>query len=401
MRTLSTPLSAAKRLLSFLTIIALMTGQVTAFAQEKEDCGDICEELETGIIASREQRAVIYLEKEEWDKLGEIAQRWTNDYPGEAKAWNYLGLSQQGAGKAKEAIDSFFRAWQLTGQKDFRIIESIGDSYSEIKEWNKAKTAYETTIELRPDYPILWRKLASTMENISATHELSTNVEGVFDENTIKARKKLIEEVIRIYKKTLTFRDYYDEYNLWEKYILLLEVIDGDIDEKYLVYRNITRIKKTNISAWERLYEIETTRDNLDEVRKIADILFRIDSKNPLANLLYGKLALENNLHKKAREYFEIGINHNSVSPKQRANIYISLGDLETQPQRALPYYRDAAISDPANTAAWEHVIVMLRGLNRRADAEKIFHGLRAVEFKLKKKITPTKEDAQPLLALQ
>ena len=368
-----------RRRLAFSALVAAACiAPPSAVAREEED---VRVEMETGLIATPPQRAAIYFQRQEWQKLAEHARQWVSDYPGESAAWNYLGLAQQGEGKTKDATDSFLTAWKLSDKTDHRIIESIGDSYAKIGQWQDAESAYATAADLQPHRGDLWRKLATA----------SLQLPG--DEWTKKAAAAL--------KRTLTFDDYIDDFGLWQRYAAALEQSGAGLDDKYLAYRHILRLQPNLISAWERLHQIETARGRDDEVEKIVEHLYRLDTDNVVANLHYGDEAMRKDHPKEARHYYEIGLRHPGVTGERRSKIYMALGEMQETPGRALSYYRDAAIHDPANTAAWEQVFAILKGAGRRREAEKVYAGLLSIKRKLKNDRVLSDDDTAALLSIR
>ena len=339
---------------------------------------NVREELETGLIATPAQRANIHLQNEDWEKLGAHARKWVHEFPGESEAWRYLGRAHREQGEAQAAADAFSRAWELSDKKNFRIIESVGDAYAEIKEWERAEDAYRDALKLRENRAALWAKLA----------------DAIF----LRRAPGWREEAEKALQKVLSFGQYINDHGRWRQYAEILDAVDAENDKKYAAYRHVVRLKVRDAPAWERLYEIETARKNDKELEKIARILLRLDSQNPVANLHYGLRALHGGQRTKAIEHMNIALQNGDLPAPRRSRIYTALGDMHPEPARALPFYRQAVESDPSNIAAWEQAIVMLRGLNRRAEAQKVYEQLLAAERKLKATGTVARADADALL---
>ena len=360
--------------------VALMLPGGGAVAQTAAD--DIKTEIESGLIATPQQRAQYYVKNKDWNKLLAHAQQWTTNFPGEAQAWQYLGTARKSLNKTTEALDAFVRAWELSDKKNFRIIEDIADSYTAVKEWNKAEDSYATAVSLRPRRATLWIKWADSI---------------LYSQQYYSWR----EDAARALKKALSL-GYANDYERWRQYAVLLDEGEKkDIDEIYNAYRHVTRLKVKDVDAWRRLYEIETERQRPEEVEKIVGILFRIDKNDPYANLHYGLLALDGGQFPRARKHLEIALAAEHLSAARRSEIYMILGDIERPPDTALGYYKKAVENDLSNIPAWEQAIVMLRGLNRRQQAQAVEEQLLAVERKISRKEELTTADASELLGAQ
>lgn len=338
---------------------------------------DVREELETGIIATPRQRAELFVENEDWEKLAAHARKWTREFPGESEAWRYLGRAHRERGEPQAAVDAFSRAWELSDKKNFRIIESIGDGYAEIKEWESAEAAYRAATKLRDRRAELWAKLADVL--------------------FLARQPGWREDAARALKKVLSFGQYVNDHARWRQYAEILDVLDADLEQQYVAYRHVVRLKVRDIPAWERLYEIEETRGNDERTEKIADNLFRLDRKNAVANLHFGMRALDGGQRARAVEHLNIALENEEIPAARRSRIYAALGDIH-RPAAALQFYRDAVRSDPANITAWERAIVILRGQGRRAEAQKVYEELLAAERKLKRKGALSSADAPALL---
>lgn len=349
----------------------------SASAQEN----NVREELETGLIATPRQRAELFARNGEWEELAAHARKWTREFPGESEAWRYLGRAHRERGGAQAAVDAFSRAWELSDKKNFRIIESIGDAYADIKEWGEAEDAYRAAAKLRVRRGELWAKLADVI--------------------FLRRAPGWREDAAETLKKVLSFGQYVNDHGRWRQYAEILDALDADLEKQYVAYRHVVRLKVRDIPAWERLYEIEEARGRGERTEKIASNLLRLDRQNAVANLHFGMRALDGGQKKKAIEHLNIALENEGLPGPRRSRIYAALGDMHRRPAEALRFYRDAVKSDPANIAAWERAIVMLRGLNRRAEAQKVYEELLAAERKLKETGALSPADADALLKTQ
>lgn len=349
-----------------------------AFAQAPEEIEiDVSEELESGFIASSEERADHYIRKEEFGKLLAHARKWTKNYPGDSEAWRYLGVALREKDDVAGSADAFDRAWKLSDKKDYRIKEGIGDIYFKIKEWGKAEDAYRTAIALRGDRARLWEKLA---DSIILARGAGWKVSAA-----------------AALKKMLSFAEYVNDRGRWREYADVLDLLEADADELYRAYRHIVRLTVGNIPAWERLYVIETERGNAGEAEKIAGILRRLDPQNPAANLHFGMRDLESN-PAAAKKYLSTALESGKLSGRDSARIYVIFGDGEKSRAESLSYYKKAVESDPSNLGAWESAVVRLRSLGRRKKASAAYEGLLSVERKLARGEEIVAEDARVLL---
>ena len=358
-----------------LTLSAAMSSGV--YAQSSDN---VREELESGLIATPSQRAEHYLKNEEWDKLLAHATRWTRDFPGESTGWHYLGQAMQAKKNQKGAADAYNRAWTLSDRKDYRIIESIADLYVSEKEWSKAVDAYKIAVKLRPRRAVLWEKLTASLF-------FRAGEPGSWE-----------PEAAETLKKTLTFGQYVNSYELWQRYAFLQDGIGQDEEEQYRGHWHVVRLNPNDIPSWERLYELEKARGNVKESVEIIERLSRLDGKNAVANLHYGLIAAKGGRKTKADEYLNYALQDDRLSPSRRSRIYMILGDLRPAPLDALKYYRQAISAEPANLLAWEQAIIMLRGSNQRRLAQASYEELSVVEGKLSRNLPVTEADAQVIL---
>lgn len=371
-------------LLRFARVFAavLCMAGAAAFAQtpaasEETRNIDVSEELESGFIASPEERADYYLKNENYEKLLTHAKKWTENYPGDSNAWNYLAQALRAKNQIVESADAFNRAWELSNKRDFRIKESIGDIYFQEKEWEKAVDAYKAALELNDTRPSLWEKYTDSVLIAQPPAWRSSAAAGL--------------------KKMLSFGEYVNNAERWRQYTDILEMLNTDIDTLYSAYRHIVRLTVRDIGAWERLYDIETERGHEGEKEKIVRILYRIEPENALANLHYGLDTVKKN-PRDARKYLEIALKGEKLSETRRAQIYVIFGDMEKSPASALRHYQTAVQHDPANIGAWEKAIVRLRSLGRRYHAQKVYEHLLQLERKIQRKQEITPIDAEILL---
>lgn len=356
---------------------AAAAAQTSAPAPEEIDI-DVSEELDSGFIASPEERAEHYIKNEEFGKLLGHAKKWTKNYPGDDGGWHYLGRALREAGDIGGSADAFNRAWELSDKRDYRIKESIGDIYFQIKEWEKAEGAYRAAAALREDRAVLWEKITDSV--------LLARASGW----QLAAARAL--------KKMLTFGAYVNDGKRWRQYAELLDALGSDAENLYRAYRHVVRLTVRDIAAWERLYDIETARKNDSEAEKIVRILYRLNSENPVANMHYGMQLLRAH-PKTAQEHLKTALaSGEKLSEKRRAQIYIILGGLEKSSAAALAHYRNAIKHDPANIAAWDEAITRLRSLGQRKKAQKAYERLLAVERKLKRNEKIVAADADVLL---
>lgn len=348
-----------------------------AHAQAPAD--NVREELESGLIATPHQRAEYYLKNKEWDNLLNQSLRWTRDFPGESTGWDYLGRAKQAKGDNTGAADAYRRAWALSDRKNFRIIESIGDLYVGEQAWEQAVESYEVAVELRPRRAVLWEKL-------SAATFLAQGEPG------------WERKAAKVLKKTLTFGQYVNDYDLWRRYAVLQDVLEDNEEEQYRGYWHSVRLKPDDIASWERLYELEKARGNEKESLEIIERLSRLDRTNAVANLHYGLIAAKAGRRQKADEYLNHALKDSRLSASRRSQIHMTLGDLRQRPADALKYYRSAIEADPTNTLAWEQAIVMLRSSNERARAQAAYEEFVIVEGKLERNLPVTVGDAQIIL---
>ena len=358
-----------------LTLSAAMSSGV--YAQSSDN---VREELESGLIATPSQRAEHYLKNEEWDKLLAHATRWTRDFPGESTGWHYLGQAMQAKKNQKGAADAYNRAWTLSDRKDYRIIESIADLYVSEKEWSKAVDAYKIAVKLRPRRAVLWEKLTASLF-------FQGGEPGSWE-----------PEAAETLKKTLTFGQYVNSYELWQRYAFLQDGLGQDEEEQYRGHWHVVRLNPNDIPSWERLYELEKARGNVKESVEIIERLSRLDGKNAVANLHYGLIAAKGGRKAKADEYLNYALQDDRLSPSRRSRIYMILGDLRPAPLDALKYYRQAISAEPTNLLAWEQAIIMLRGSNQRRLAQASYEELSVVEGKLSRNLPVTEADAQVIL---
>ncbi len=339
---------------------------------------DVREELETGLIASPKQRAEYYVETKNFQRLLPHAQKWSSDYPADPDAWHYLGLARREEGDNAKAAAAFDFAWQLSGKKDFRARENIGDLYAEIKDWAKAEDAYRDAAALRQRRAVLWAKLSEAI---------------------ILARRPGWEQsAVDALKRTLAFGQYVNKPELWRKYAEILELQKAPAKERYQAYRHVVRLQVKDTATWERLYDIEKERGNDKEADKIVRIISRIDPANAVANMHYGLLALDGGNLKRARSYLDGALSGDSVAPERRSQIYAMLGGLIPSASESLTYYRKAVESNPANIGAWEQAIIRLRNLGKREQAQAAYEQMRKVERKLKRNEELVPEDTGAIL---
>lgn len=370
----------ANRVWTFIAL-AVLTLTLSSAALAQSAAGDVKEEMETGLIATPQQRADKFLKEKDWAKLLAHARKWTREFPGESRAWQYLGQALLEQKNKSGAGDAFARAWALSDKQDFRIVEGLGDYYVTEKQFGKAEDAYRTALELRQQRAALWHKLA---------HVIFVGRREGWQSATAEALKQV-----------LGFGQYVNDYDLWRRYAEILDVLGEDDDERYLAYRHVARLKVRDVDAWEKLYDIEIRRGNDEEVEKIAKILLSVNPQNAIANLHYGRKALAVRQDAKALDHFQIALASEQITGEQKSRIYMTMGDMHLQPADALPFYKNAISSDPANLAAWEQAVVMLKGMNRRAEAQTVYEHLLTVERKLKNNISPTQADAQILNGIQ
>ena len=365
----------------FILIILMLLAPAGANAQNNGDTKniDISDELATGIIATPKKRAEFYAKNEKWKELSAYSQKWVKDYPGDSDAWNYYGQSLDREGKTVDAVDAYSRAWELSNKKDFRIIENIGDSYSGIKEWGKALDAYHIAVNMRPRRAELREKLVNS---------INYNRHEGWQDDYISALKKL-----------LTFQEFVNKLEYWRQYAEVLDIIDNDIEEQYQAYRHIIRLKRDDINAWERLYEIETTRENSQEAEKIVTTLWQLDRNNPMANLHYGKIELDKKNLKKATNYLQIALaGDDALDDVLRSKIYFELGRLSKSTPAALDYYKKSIRADIANIDAWKKAIIILRNTRRHKAAQKALKEMIEVKRKIAAQKALTPADAKTLL---
>ena len=374
-------MSATIKILHRIALTAA-AGALSFTAAAQDVSSDVIEALETGVIATPMQRANIYLESEDWDKLLAFAQKWTAEFPGESEAWRYLGIAHKGRDESQPAADAFLRAWELSEQKDVRIIESVGDSYNEIKEWELAENAYRKAVALHPQNAALRTKLADMLWILRPPGWESEMIEGL--------------------EIALGSGEYVNDLNRWQQYAAVLDIAGADFATRYTAHRHVVRLDVKNVAAWETLYDIETARQKTKDADKIARMLARINPKNPVANLHYGNSALEEGRTEKAVEYFQVALEDDKLlTGARRSQIYTILGDTLSSPARALSFYRDAVESDPSNFAAWEQAVVMLRELNRRAESQTVFEQLLAAKRRFNDTGEVAPDAAQLLLELK
>ena len=364
----------------FIRMIALTLSAAMSSGVYAQDANNVREELESGLIATPSQRAEHYLKNEEWDKLLAHATRWTRDFPGESTGWHYLGQAMQAKKNQKGAADAYNRAWALSDRKNYRIIESIADLYVGEKEWSKAVDAYKIAVKLRPRRAVLWEKLTASLF-------FRAGEPGSWE-----------PEAAETLKKTLTFGQYVNSYELWQRYAFLQDGIGKDEEEQYRGHWHVVRLNPNDIPSWERLYELEKARGNVKESVEIIERLSRLDSKNAVANLHYGLIAAKGGRKVKADEYLNYALQDERLSPSRRSRIYMILGDLRPAPLDALKYYRQAISAEPTNLLAWEQAIIMLRGSNQRRLAQASYEELSVVEGKLSRNLPVTEADAQVIL---
>ena len=320
---------------------------------------EVREELDSGIIANPLQRAQIYLKARDWPRLYRHATKWTADFPGETRAWRYLGLALDGLERHSEAADAHLRAWELSDKKDHRIIARIGDSYMDNGEWNKADKSYRKALSIRPQRAEFWAKLAHIALQ--------------------RRHPNWRQDAQIVLKKVLTFGEYINQVERWLQYAIFLDETAQetgeplDSAEERRVHRHIVRLDKQRVDSWYRLYDIENAvADNDAVVDKIVQVLHKIDPGNPISSMQYGHEALAKGKNKKAKEFFQQALLHGRVINIQRAEIYMIFGDLEKNPRKAIEHYQQAALHDNGNRAAWENVIVILRGMRRYRAAEQV-----------------------------
>lgn len=358
---------------------ALVLFTAAAWAQSAGEV-DISEELETGIIATPAQRARAYDKEGNWARLKEVSERWAREFPGESAAWQYLGKALQKLGEDGPAARAYSRAWDLSDQKNPHMMESAGDLYSRAEEHDKAEAAYRAALSVQPGEPRLWWKLTDAV--------------------LARRGESWRQDAIDALRHVLAFEEYKDSHKRWRQYAEILDQTGAPLDEQYLAYRQTARTHPGDIAAWERLYEIESARENHEEAGKIARRLLKLNPGNALANLHYGVLEIRSGSREKARRYLDAALADPTLSPRRRSRVHLALGDLHRDPAKSLSYYQQAAADDPANVEAWEKAIVILRAQGRRREADALYDRLLEIEAKIKDSEPIQPGDAAPLTGL-
>jgi tetratricopeptide (TPR) repeat protein len=316
-----------------------------------------------GTIASDEQRAKIFLEKGDWPNLLTHSTYWIKKYPGEGKAWHYLGIAQKTLGQKEEAIKSLTKAWKLSYQRDYDIISDVGDMYVEQEQWDLAENAYRKALKIKSQSPDMWNRLVDVI--FAYPHPSQLNDAAV------------------ALKKLLSFPDYVNNPDRWQQYAKTIDELGMDDEVVYDAYRHVLRLLPKNINAYEKMHTIDLIRGDIQEAEKKLSSLLKLDSKNPTANVYFGRQALKNGNPKIAQQYFSFVLEHANLPKRLRAKTLTALGDLHSKKRdfpNALEQYRQSISTDPTYLPPWEQVIAILRNQGNFSDAQKYYEKLLTVE---------------------
>ncbi len=110
-----------------------------------------------------------YYKLEEWERALAAFERWVELEPDKGTAYSSIGWSLNRLERYQEAVSAFKRALEANADGD--IFFGLGNSYSNLGEFEQAQTAFERWVELEPDKAEAHDALAWTLYELERYDE--------------------------------------------------------------------------------------------------------------------------------------------------------------------------------------------------------------------------------------
>jgi tetratricopeptide (TPR) repeat protein len=109
-------------------------------------------------------KAIEFVEKEDWPGLIKHALRWTKAHPEDASAWYNLGVAYGESNQPAKAIEAYQQALRINPESD-RAWCSLGFVFDDTKQLAQAIEAYQQSLRINPETEIAWFSLGNAYNN--------------------------------------------------------------------------------------------------------------------------------------------------------------------------------------------------------------------------------------------
>jgi hypothetical protein len=101
-------------------------------------------------------------DKQDWEGLEHLAQRWTLEQPSQGRAWAHLGLAQHHLRKFDDAQRAFVEAVRLS-PNDSWVLMAAGVLYTGIHDYVTAAELYRRALAIDPNFVGAWNNLGGAL----------------------------------------------------------------------------------------------------------------------------------------------------------------------------------------------------------------------------------------------
>ena len=351
-------------------LLALLCGllPLRAGAQESEL---------SGVIVSPEFQARELEKAGDWSALEKAAAAWSEQDGADWQSWYYYGLAELRLGRADSAVRHLTLARELLPQEYLKLDLMIADAHAMVPNWEVAERAYRKLLLTNENSPLLWDKLRDLLERY--LESLSPEVR-----EHSEAAQRVQAELIDVLGRTLQFRDYRRQAELWQRHAGLLRAHQRDAEARKSYTRYLV-LRPTDLEVWEWVFKHDLTHADAATLAKTVAYMEKVDANNPHLRVYQAQQAQAAQNKQEARHHYTVA-SGNGGYPRQQALAFAGLGDLTEGRKHgvAMNYYKRAIQADPSYVHAWERIVVILRAQKRHTEARKFFSHLRLVKEHLR-----------------